>query len=144
MSEERKKILEMLADGKIDVSEAERLLEAVGKLKENDNNKTRSDSDSDKSRKKLKYFKVLVMPKNSSGESVNIKIPLGLIKAGVKLGSIIPGKARDKVNVALEEKGINLNVDDLNSKSIESILEAMADTCIDINDEKETVKIYCE
>ncbi len=142
MSEERKKILEMLADGKIDTSEAEKLLEAVDK--QTDEQIEKSDDDNGDSPKKLRYFRVIVTPKHSGKEKVNIKIPLGLIRAGLKLSSMMPASAKDKLNGKLEEKGIGFNIDELNSKSIEPILQALAETSIDVDDEDEMVQIKCE
>lgn len=144
MSKERKKILDMLAEGKIDASEAESLLVAIERSNEPPSNQAQTADKNDSSPKKLKYFRVIIESKNNEKEKVNIKIPLGLIRAGVKLASVIPGSAKDKINIALKEKGLNFNIDEVNSESIETILNALADSCIDIEDEKEAIKICCE
>ena len=59
MSEERGQILKMLAGGKIDVSEAERLLDAIG---ESQDKPETIDTILEKSN--LKYLRVQVEPKN--------------------------------------------------------------------------------
>lgn len=143
MSEEKKKILQLLADGKIDVEQAERLLSAVGETDEG--------IVSDNEKKSLtgclkpKCLCIEVNPKEGHRhkDKVNIKIPVMLIKAGVKLGSVLPSESKDKINNSLKDKGFNLDLGNLDSDSIDELLKALTATSIDVNDEKESVKIYC-
>jgi polyhydroxyalkanoate synthesis regulator phasin len=138
MSEERKKILEMLAAGKISADEAEKLLDALGE-KSTDRN-----IESDTEKKKPKYMKIMVNScgkKNGKSENVNIKIPLQVIRAGVKLGSILPEDAKEKLNSKLRDKGIDMNLKDTN---IEELIESLCELKIDVEDDDEIVKIYCE
>jgi len=79
MNEERKKILEMLSEGKITVGEAEKLMEALTK----DQKESTEIKDASKT-KVFKYLRVLVEPKDTGGDRVNIRIPLNLIRAGMK------------------------------------------------------------
>ncbi len=46
-------------------------------------------------------------PSSDHHDRVNIRVPLKLIRAGLKLASFIPKDAQDKVNEALQEKGID-------------------------------------
>jgi len=153
MSEERRRILQMLADGKIKVEEAERLLKSVG---EEPPVKT-MEADSGPKVKTPKFLRVVIAPKDNGGEhadghghhrhkhdKVNIRIPLVLIKAGVKLGSVMPSEARDKINNALKAKGLDIDLNKLDADSIDRILQAMSEMSIDVDDEDETVRVYCE
>ncbi len=144
MSQERMKVLEMLAAGKITAEEAEKLLDAIESTSDSSPNEEKSEEKTGSSTKKLKYFRVIVEPKDGRKEKVNIKIPLGLIKAGAKLSSMIPKSAKDKVNGALGEKGVDFNIDELNSESLDKMLNALSETCIDVDDEKEAIRICCE
>lgn len=83
MSEEKKLILEMLQSGKINVDEAEKLLEAQSNVDE----KIPAAKSSNK-----KFLRVLVNEDNKM--KVNINIPLSLAEVGLKL---IP---KDKLNIA--------------------------------------------
>jgi len=96
MSEERRKILEMLQEGKISVDEAERLLSALSSPEVEER-----ESPSEKG--KLKYLRILVEPGPGSEEKerVNVRVPLKLIRAGLKLASFIPKHAQTKVNEEL-------------------------------------------
>ncbi len=62
----------------------------------------------------------------------------------MKLGSILPGEAGEKINSALGKKGINIDVRSLNPDSLNEVLNALKEMSIDVDDEKETVRIYCE
>ena len=137
MSEERKQILEMLAEGKISVDETARLLDAINQNDAEQNTKPLSD-------KKPKFLHVQVEGcKGSKHENVNIKIPIMILKAGMKLGSLMPDKAKDKFSTHLGEKGINLDLGKLESADIDIIVEALSETSIDVDADDEKVRIYC-
>jgi len=150
MSKERHKILQMLAEGKVTVEQAEKLLAAIGAAEEAKENEAPEPEPT--SNHVPKYLRVVVDGhKRSHGHGdqngdgkVNIKIPLGLIKAGVKIGSIMPGKAKNKVNSALHDHGINLDLNNLDSDTVDELLQALKTTSIDVEDGEEKVKIYCE
>jgi len=146
MSEERRKILNMLAESKISVEEAEQLLEAVGEeigLKSSaDEPKT---GRSEKSGSKSKYMYVSVKPKREGEgkkDTVNIKIPLNLLRTGLKLGGVLPESARSRINKVLGEKGVDIS--QLDSERFEGIIEELSELAIQVDDEEETVSIYCE
>lgn len=139
MSEERKKILEMLAKGKISVEEAERLLSAISE----------SESESAPGGKnetaKLKYLRVVVEPGPGSekDERVNIRVPIKLIRAGIKLASLLPNDVQSKVDGALKEKGISLDFSQINPENLEEIVESLRDLTVNVEGQ-ESVRIYCE
>jgi hypothetical protein len=140
MSEERRKILNMLAEGKISATDAEKLLDALNKPEPAETEEKPA------IKQKMKCLKIEVEPKgDSKKEKVKIKIPLQIIRAGIKLGSILPpGDAKNKVNEALREKGISLDVNGIKGDSIENIIESLAEMKINIDDDKEIVRIFCE
>jgi hypothetical protein len=146
MSEERRKILDMLAEGKIDVNQAEQLLSAIGKSDEMSVNKTETDTiTSPKS--KPKY---LIINVNGNGEGhhkhekVNVRVPLQIIRAGVKIASVMPKGTTERIHEKLHEKGINIDLDDLDPKHLDELIEALTEFSIDVDDHDEKVRIYCE
>ncbi|MCP4704199.1 MAG: hypothetical protein GY865_06290 [candidate division Zixibacteria bacterium] len=156
MSEERRRILAMLGEGKITAVEAEELLDAIEeqntqeetKPKQTDINVGFSNSDTDESgtkTKKPKFLRIMVdSKKNGKDEKVNIRIPMMLLRAGVKLTSIVPGSARDKINDKMKEQGINIDLNNLDSKSLDEIVTGLGSMCIDVDDDDDKVKIFCE
>jgi hypothetical protein len=138
MNEERKKILEMVASGKISVEEAERLMNAM------DENPDSEDKGNGKV-KNPKYLRIQVEPgsENSDGERVNVRIPINLIKAGLKFASFIPKSSQNKVDDALKGHGLNIDFDNLTSKDVDELIVNLNDLQIDV-DGDEIVKIFCE
>lgn len=145
MSEEHRRIMKMFAEKKISLEEAERLLEAISESSGESQSGTESTAKTT-SKSEPKYLRIEIEPKDSGRgrDRVNIKVPLLLVKAGMKLGSILPGEAGEKINSALGKKGINIDVRSLNPDSLNEVLNALKEMSIDVDDEKETVRIYCE
>ena len=147
MSENQKKILEMLAQNKISVDDAHRLL---GALVSQETVKESSGKTETEARGKAKYLRVTVMP-NAGHEHaedvdrVNVRVPMSLIRAGIKLTSLIPGDAMNKVNDALREKGINFDVRNIKPEDIEELIDALGDLQVDVDSAKgEKVKVFVE
>ena len=139
MSEERRRILEMLAEGKITAAEAEKLLDAVA---EGIPQGSLGPSRDNRAVTKPRFMRVLVEEKD--GERVDIRIPLQLIRAGVKLGSLIPREAQGKVGVALAEKGINLDLGNLKPEAVEDLIDGLADLSVEVHDDEDHVRVFCE
>jgi hypothetical protein len=162
MSESQKKILEMLAEGKISVDDAHRLLSAVSAEEEGHtgHRSTGHGPAGDLANKVLsshKYLRVTVTPPEGGTDGdgnlfqhgnvgrVNVRVPLSLIRAGIKLTSLIPPDALDKANSALREKGINFDVRNIKQEDIEDLIEALGDMQIDVEGGKgEKVKVFVE
>jgi hypothetical protein len=89
MSEQRRQILEMPAEGKITADEAERL---TGALERERPEPLPGVASRPKSRPK--YLRVVVNatddPGGDGASRVNIRVPLQLLRAGVRLTSLIP------------------------------------------------------
>jgi len=140
MSEDRKKILSMLKEGKISVDEAEELLEAL----DNKGDSGENIQPSAESKKPYKYLCVHVFEGKSNKQKVNVRVPLGLIRAGVKMGSIIPNDAKKKLDLKFGEKGINLDLDHIDPENIEELIEALGELSVEVDEENEKVRVFCE
>ncbi len=141
MNEERRKILEILAQGKISVDEAEKLLAAIFEPE--------SESEArEKPEKKgfPKYLRVVVEPGPGSrkGEKVNIRVPFSLIRAGIKLASVVPVDVQGKVNEHLKEKGVNLDLSNITPDNLEELLRHLNELEVDVDSKEEKVRIFCE
>ena len=99
---------------------------------------------------KAKYLRVTVLPEPDNEHSgntdrVNVRVPMSLIRAGIKLTSLIPPEARDKVNGALREKGIDFDVRNVKPEDLEGLIEALSDLEVDVVSSKgEKVKVFVE
>jgi hypothetical protein len=67
-----------------------------------------------------------------------------LLRAGVKLTSIIPPRARTEVNEALRKEGIDVDIGKLTPESLEDIVEQLRDLQVDVDHERAKVRIFCE
>jgi hypothetical protein len=66
------------------------------------------------------------------------------LRAGIKLKGLLPDSARAKVDIAMQEKGLNFSVDDLDGKALDEIVQTLQETGIDVEGDGETVRVYCE
>ena len=143
MNENRKRILEMLAEGKISVDEASRLLTAI----DAPSTPGHDGSDSQATRPPAKYLRVVVEPKDDAGpfsDRVNTRVPMALIRAGIKLTALIPSHATNGINEALKTGGVDVDVGNLKSEDLEQLVDALRDFEIDVEDDEEHVRVYVE
>ena len=142
MSETRRQVLEMLAAGKITAEEAERLITAF----------ERDSAPAAEARpaRKAKYLRVMV-DSDEPGQGpvrVNTRVPMQLLRAGVKLANLIPPQARAQVDKALHEQGIPFDMSGINANNLEEIVNHLEELTVDVDvderDQKVKVRVFCE
>jgi len=133
MNEESKRILNMLADGVINADEAERLIDAMGRKSVETTNAA-------------KYLRVMVEDDNGEhGGRVNIRVPLNLIRAGVRLAALLPQSAYEQVNKALKEQGMDFDVSQIKPENIEELVQHLNELSVDVAGNRgEKVRVFCE
>jgi hypothetical protein len=146
MTDSQKRILEMLAEKKITVDETERLLSLTGNEEGTENKSTDNWPDT---KLPFKYLRVVVQPgpdaePGRGTEKVNVRVPVRLIRAGMKLTSLIPPQAADKMSEAMREKGVNFDLRNLKPDDFDELIEALGELQVDVNDGKESVRVYME
>ena len=154
MNENRRQILEMLAAGKITADEADRLIAAfepepaaasAGVFTGNiAGSKFGPDTPVKTS---AKYLRVLVESTEKGGPTtVNVRVPMQLLRAGVRLVSLIPVQARDHVNGALRENGVPFDLSQIKPENLEEIVDQLDELTVDVNrkSEKAKVRVFCE
>lgn len=146
MVNDRTQILNMLKDGKISVSEAEELLAVVEKPAD-DSGEQRQDNTPIASKKPPKYLRVMVDSQDGhhgKDEKINIRIPLQLLRAGVKVASVVPDKTQGKINDALRNRGLNIDLQNLKAGQLDTLIESLTEVSIDVDSDNEKVRIFCE
>lgn len=140
MSEERKRILNMVAEGKISVEEAEKLLNALNA----ESVKVVNLGKEKKTAAGLKYLRVVVDSKE--GDNVNVRIPVALLRAGLKLSALIPPQAYQKINEKMAESGIEMDINSLlKGGDIEQVIETMGELNVDVNSAQgDKVRVFFE
>lgn len=154
MNDNKKKILDMLAKGKINVDEAQRLLSAVDAKESGSEGKKRDSSAKDSGNNlKAKFLRVTILPGEERKDwehgpppdRVNVRVPMSLVRAGIKLSALIPRETMAKTNEALHEKGIDFDISNLKPEDIEKIIDAIGDSEIDIDGAHgEKIKVFVE
>ena len=143
MSENRTRILEMLAEQKISVDEAERLLAVASDEEKTETTYTPVNTTNNKV---PKFLRVVVEPGEEGDEDVdkvNVRVPMNLIRAGMKLTSLIPPHASDKMNEAMREQGVDFDLKNMKPEDLEDLINALSDLEVDV-DGKTKVRVFAE
>ncbi|MGB6191543.1 MAG: hypothetical protein WBF42_03680 [Terracidiphilus sp.] len=156
MNENRRQILEMLATGRITADEADRLLaamepEEIRPLRDFANRGSHS-GDAAQPRSHSKYLRVLVEADESmtgmkGPTTVNIRVPMQLLRAGVRLASLIPKQAHNHLDEALNRHGVPLTLSQIKPENLEELIDHLDDLTVDVDgrDGNTTkVKVFCE
>lgn len=144
MSESRRRILEMLSGGKITPDEAERLIAALEKEPQSSPS---GGGQSEPAKPKSKYLRVLVEAlddHSGSPTKVNIRVPMQLLRAGVKLSALIPPQARERANEALREHGVPFDLNQIKPENLEELVEQLNDLTLDVDENRTKVRVFCE
>jgi hypothetical protein len=143
MTEERRRILNMMAEGKINAAEAESLLDALS-----GNSSTQlvaARSQSQMSSSGPKYLRVLVEGQvEGKPNKVNVRVPFELIRAGMRLAALIPVVAYEPVNRALKENGVDIDISKLRGEDLEGLVAHLQELQIDVDDGTDKVRVFCE
>ena len=136
MKEETRKVLEMLSQGKVSVLEAEQLLSAVD---------ISSAQASDEKKPEPKYFRILVNKPAREGkkaEAVNIRVPMTVVRGGLRLGALVPGMLNNK-KIQLGN-GNELDLSKLTYTDLEAMIKDIGELTVDVDGGDATVRIRCE
>jgi hypothetical protein len=163
MNENRRQILNMLAASKITAEEAERLiaaLESNGAAASDSfgsgstsNSPTANGASPEPFKRKAKYLRVQVeAEQGSEGKngptSVNIRVPMQLLRAGVRLASLIPVQAHQHLDEAFSKHGVPLTLSQIRPENLEELVDQLDDLTVDIasteRDAKVKVKVFSE
>jgi hypothetical protein len=134
------RVLEMLAEGKVTVEEATRLLSAL------DNRAAAASpvaTASPAPGPAPKYLRVIVdgIEPGKGPVKVNVRVPLQLLRAGVKLASLIPASAQEKLNDELRRNGVNFDISQVKPENIDELIRELHDLTIDVDHEHDQVKV---
>src|SRR5436305_15296718 len=132
MSEETRKILEMLSSGKISVQEAEQLLKAV------------EAPGSGEKKTEPRYFRILVNKPAREGkkaEAVNIRVPMTVVRGGLRLGALFPGMlGKKKIQL---DNGLELDLSKVTYTDLEAMIKDIGELTVDVDGDAQ-VRIRCE
>ncbi len=158
MGDDRNRILDLLSTGRITVEEATRLLDALdastGKTDGAESAAAAAktgwpkffssagkigDKPVTPGSPKFLFVKVV----SEKGDNVNVKIPLGVVRAGLKLTTLIPKPASEQINKAMAEKGMTFDLNSLKPEDLQELIDALAEMEIEVDaNNGDTVRVY--
>jgi len=151
MNEHRRQILQMLAEGKITADEAERLIAATEAPSPSS---TPDNGSAGAEKPRAKYLRVLVDTDEAGGAAydgptkVNVRVPMQLLRAGVRLAGLIPPQALHRANQAMQEKGVPIDLGQIKPENLEELVEQLNDLTVDVDQKdsgaKVKVRVFCE
>lgn len=150
MNEHRRQILQMLSEGKISADEAERLISA---MEAPPSSSAAFDTGSAAPAKpRPKYLRVVVDSEDGGGHDgptkVNVRVPMQLLRAGVRLASLIPAPALRRANDAMQEQGVPIDLSQIKPENLEELVEHLNDLTVDVDQKdansKVKVRVFCE
>ena len=134
MSHETRQVLEMLSEGKVNVQEAEQLLNAVGAASQEEDKKVEP-----------RYFRIQVNKPAHDGkkaENVNIKVPITVIRGGLRLGALFPGLlGKKKIQL---DNGTELDLSKIHYTDLEAMIKDIGELSVDVDGGDAQVRIRCE
>lgn len=142
-----KRILELLADKKITVDEADQLLRAIGATGGDSGSASAQTAGEGPAPAAAKWLRVTVDKKRQDGrppKQVSIRVPMALVRGGVKLGAIVPRMAGDPLGKHLREQGIDVDFSKIDLSQLDGVLNNLGETTIDVDEGRAQVKITCE
>jgi hypothetical protein len=147
MNEHRRQILQMLSEGKISAEEAERLIAAL-----EEPSGARSSDSSWVGKSRPKYLHVVVDSeedgRHEGPTKVNVRVPIQLLRAGVKLAGLLPAQALRRANHAMQEQGVPIDLTQIKPENLEELVEHLSDLTVDVDQKdantKVKVRVFCE
>jgi hypothetical protein len=151
-TDDTRRILDMLSQGKITVDEADRLLNAISLDTPAD---TASADAASEGGARRRWFRINIhKPANEhrhQPKDVNIRVPIAVVKGGMRLGAIIATFAGEKAAQRMKARGLDLDLSTINGDlsrmngaEFDSFLKTFDDMNIEIDDGQSQVRITAE
>ncbi|GAA3241270.1 SHOCT-like domain-containing protein [Nonomuraea helvata] len=141
MNEQRKDVLGMLAEGKITVEEAERLITALERAQP-----PTAASPAVRPKGRAKYLRVVMEFLEEDGQSgrLNVRAPLQLLRAGVQLAALIPPQALERANAELSKSGVPFDLTRLKPEQLEALVDHLDETIVEMEMSDGHLRVFCE
>jgi hypothetical protein len=163
-----RRILDLLAQGKITVDEADQLLRAVGgpvggpSTADHAGNRASGQQSSPygpqgaqgsqgsqgpRGRSDARWMRVTIDKAARDGrppKQVSIRVPMALVRGGVRLGAIFPYKGNDPISQHLRNHGVDVDWSKIDLSQLDSVLQNLDETTIDVDKGKAQVRISYE
>jgi hypothetical protein len=150
MSDDTRRVLDLLAQNKITVDEAEQLMRAVAAS----DSRPEAAADAASQGAKPRWIRIQIQKPPKEGrepKEVNIRVPIAVVKGGMRLGAIIATFAGEKAANRMKERGIDLDLSkihgdfsNMNGAEFDAFMKSLDDVHVEVDDGKSQVRITCE
>jgi hypothetical protein len=146
MSENRRRILDLLAAGKITADEAEQLVSALP-----ESTQPSAPNGGPTPGPSGKYLRIEVLKPAHDGvreKKVNIRVPVAVLRSGLKLGSLMRGFKHDQGDEPWSRHfkvgGMAVDLDHFDAAQLDELLSAAGDVTIDVDEGRAKIRVVRE
>jgi hypothetical protein len=80
-----------------------------------------------------------------AGEKVDVKVPLALVRSGLKLTSLIPPQAMDQINSQMAASGMSIDFSNFKPEDIDELIDALREMEVNVDGANgEKVRVFAE
>jgi hypothetical protein len=142
VSDETRRVLELLSQGRVTVDEADQLLHHLADQRA----AITASAGEPRPGGKPRFIRIQVRKPGKDGrevKDVSIRVPMAVVRGGMRLSTMIPG-LHERANARFRERGIDFDFSKLDPASVESMLGEMGEINIDIAGSGEQIRITAE
>ena len=154
-TEDTRRILDLLSQGKITVDDADRLIKAMSADVPSGTAAAEPAETAADGGQRARWFRINIRKPASDQahkpKDVNIRVPISVVKGGMRLGAIIATFAGEKAAMRMKQRGLDLDLSTINGDlsrmngaEFEAFLKSLDDMNIEIDDGRSTVRITAE
>ena len=151
-TDDTRRILDMLSQGKITVDEADRLLKALTAERPAETATADTATDGGPG---VRWIRINIhkpaKDQTHRPKDVNIRVPIAVVKGGMRLGAIIATCAGEKAAQRMKERGLDLDLSTINGDlskmngaEFDAFMKSLDDMNIEIDDGRSQVRITAE
>ena len=132
-TDDGKRILELLAEGKITVDEADQLLRALGAAPGTDQPAGSAGRDATRPAAK-RWMRITIDKAARDGrpaKQVKIRVPMAFVRSGVRLGAMFPRMMNDAAFQRLREQGVDFDFSTIDVSQLEAALRDAGEMTIE-------------
>jgi hypothetical protein len=140
----RRQVLSMLAAGQLTTDEADRLITALDRLDQPSG--TLEHVAPPPAAPRYLRVQVDMHQEAMSPIKVNVRVPLQILRAGVKLASLIPPQAQEHVNNALRQRGVPFDLTHVRPENLDQFIDRLTDLSVAVDQKQNDlkIKVFCE
>jgi hypothetical protein len=135
----RRQVLSMLAAGQVTAEEADRLITALESL---DGPQTALEVVAPR-RMPPRYLRVQLDMHEGGPTPVKVdaRVPLQVLRAGVRLASLIPPRAQEQLDLAMRERGLPFDLSRMTPENVDQLIDQLSDLSIAVDQRQSDLRI---